>query len=97
MKNCYTAISKFSRSHCIFNETFSSISLILLQLRDSHVKICTELGSDLAYSCYGIFLHSFIAGWEDDEKAKAFQAIKGKCFSHSQKLLKLQPHGFNDK
>jgi len=47
-------------------------------LRDSHVKICKELGSDLAYSCYGIFLHSFIAGWEDDEKTKAFQAIKGK-------------------
>ncbi|XP_012559645.1 F-box only protein 47 isoform X1 [Hydra vulgaris] len=67
------------RSTCLFStrERLSQVGKILDQLRDSHVKICTELGSDLAYSCYGIFLHAFIAGWEDDEKVKAFQAIKG--------------------
>ena len=47
------------------------------QLKDTHTKICTTLGSDIAYSCYGKFLHSFVAGWEDDEKFKAYLAIKG--------------------
>ncbi|XP_057290171.1 F-box only protein 47-like [Hydractinia symbiolongicarpus] len=67
------------RSTCLFStrERLAQVGKILDKLRDSHVKICTELGSDLAYSCYGIFLHAFIAGWEDDEKVKAFQAIKG--------------------
>ena len=47
------------------------------------MKICSELGSDSAYSCYGEFLHAFVAGWEYEEKAKAFNAIKGTfCFSH---------------
>ena len=57
--------------------SFIQSSTLFSQLRDSHVRICTELGSDLAYSCYGIFLHAFIAGWEADEKSKSFHAIKG--------------------
>jgi len=67
------------RSTCLFStrERLAQVGKILDQLRDSHVKICSELGSDLAYSCYGIFLHAFIAGWEDEEKIKAFHAIKG--------------------
>ena len=47
------------------------------QLKDTHSRICSTLGSDIAYSCYGKFLHSFVAGWEDDEKFKAYLAIKG--------------------
>lgn len=67
------------RTTCLFStrDRLAEVGKILDQLRDSHVRICTKLGSDLAYSCYGIFLHAFIAGWEDDEKSKSFQAIKG--------------------
>lgn len=53
------------------------LKFVTLQLKDTHSKICTTLGSDIAYSCYGKFLHSFVAGWEDDEKFKAYLAVKG--------------------
>ncbi|KAJ7390996.1 F-box only protein 47 [Desmophyllum pertusum] len=67
------------RSTCLFStkERLKEVGIILDKLKDTHSKICTTLGSDIAYSCYGKFLHSFVAGWEDDEKFKAYLAIKG--------------------
>lgn len=49
----------------------------MLQLKDTHVSLCELFGSDMAYRCYGNMLHAFIAGWENDEKSKAYMAIKG--------------------
>lgn len=54
----------------------SHVVKVLGHLKDSHKKICLELGGDLAFSCYGVFFHSFIAGWEDYEKIRAFEIIK---------------------
>ncbi|XP_068674626.1 F-box only protein 47-like [Montipora foliosa] len=67
------------RATCLFStkERLKEVGIILDKLKDTHCKICTILGSDIAYSCYGKFLHSFVAGWEDDEKFKAYLAIKG--------------------
>eukprot|EP00795_Rhopilema_esculentum_P011340 gene11340-21531_t len=63
------------------------------KLRDAHIRICNDLGSDLAYSCYGQFLHAFVAGWELEEKSKAFIAIKGASLLEEriEKVLKSEP------
>ncbi|XP_074637810.1 F-box only protein 47-like [Acropora palmata] len=67
------------RATCLFStkERLKEVGIILDKLKDTHSRICSTLGSDIAYSCYGKFLHSFVAGWEDDEKFKAYLAIKG--------------------
>ena len=51
--------------------------IYLFQLKDTHLAICENYGSDIAYRCYGNMLHAFIAGWENDEKCRAYIAIKG--------------------
>ncbi|XP_078349063.1 F-box only protein 47-like [Oculina patagonica] len=67
------------RATCLYStkERLKEVGIVLDKLKDTHSKICNTLGSDVAYSCYGKFLHSFVAGWEDDEKFKAYLAIKG--------------------
>lgn len=55
----------------------NSNNSFFLQLKDTHSLLCSQFSSDFAYSCYGSFLRSFIAGWEDEEKLRAYYAIKG--------------------
>ncbi|XP_031572953.1 F-box only protein 47-like [Actinia tenebrosa] len=57
-----------------FEDTESSP---LRMLKDTHSLLCSQFGSEFAYSCYGSFLRAFIAGWENDEKLRAYNAIKG--------------------
>eukprot|EP00794_Sanderia_malayensis_P018120 gene18120-19930_t len=78
--NHYKNLGYFvKRSSCLFStkERLKKVGQVLDKLRESHIQICNDLGSDLAYSCYGEFLHAFLAGWEFEEKSKAFTAIKG--------------------
>ncbi|XP_001627407.2 F-box only protein 47 [Nematostella vectensis] len=66
------------RVSCLLStkERLREVGIILDKLKDTHMEICLQFGSDFAYSCYGEFLHVFVAGWEDDEKLRAYQAIK---------------------
>ncbi|KAK3700884.1 hypothetical protein QZH41_012700, partial [Actinostola sp. cb2023] len=65
-------------------------------LKDTHSLLCTQFSSDFAYSCYGSFLRSFMAGWEDDEKLRAYCAIKGaSCLDERlEKVLNSTPGTF---
>lgn len=67
------------RLTCLYStrERLRIVGILLEKLKDTHLAICEHYGSDVAYRCYGNMLHALIAGWENDEKCRAYLAVKG--------------------
>ena len=61
-----------SRGQLIFLAWF----IFSLQLEPIHTTISEFAGSAMAYKCFGRLLTTFVAGWEDYEKARAYCLVQ---------------------